>query len=184
MTYDERYKHENDGDGLSLLGTGKVVRLDAHRLVALQHLLDIIVNTEVADSYDRFIYNHQLYSGINYTRYKRHTNHNISFKHSVYTYGVILGLLNVKPSCGCSLEVSQYCQCSLYSVVVVRPMVASRKVLFRDADFNICCKFIVEVQESNDLIALYPSRIERKCICLTLENKTYFCPLPYRLYDD
>ena len=115
---------------------------------------------------------------------KRHTNHHVSFRHPVYTYGIILGLLNFKPSCGCSLEISQYCQCSLYSVIIVKAMEASRKVLFRDVDFNISSKFIIEVNETNNVIALYPSQIERKCVCLTLESKTYFCPLPYRIYGD
>jgi hypothetical protein len=182
--YDVRYKHKNDGDGLSVLGSCKVVKLDAHRLVALQDLLGMIVNIEAGDLYDRFVYNHQLYSSVNYTRSKWHTNHNISFKHSVYRYGVILGLLNVKPSCCYSLEVSQYCECSLYSIVIVKPMEDSRRSLFRDVDFNISCKFTVEVQETNNVIALYPSQIERKCICLTLDDKKYFCPLPYRIYDD
>ena len=185
LMHDVRYK-QNDGDGLSALGSCKLVNLDAHWLIALQDLLGVIVNTEAGDLYDRFVYNHQLYSSVNYTRSKRHTNHSISFKHSVYRYGVILGLLNVKPSCCCSLEVSQYCQCSLHSIVIVKPMEASRRSLFRDVDFNISCNFIVEVQETDNVpvIALYPSQIERKCICLTLDDKKYFCPLPYRIYDD
>ena len=130
LMYDVRYK-QNDGDGLSALGSCKLVNLDAHWLIALQDLLGVIVNTEARDLYDRFVYNHQLYSSVNYTRSKRHTNHNndnIAFKHSVYRYGVILGLLNVKPSCCCSLEVSQYCQCSLHSIVIVK-LVEARKLV-------------------------------------------------------
>ena len=38
-------------------------------------------------------------------------------------------------------------------------MEASQRVLFRDADFNISSKFIVEVNETNNVIALYPSQI-------------------------
>ena len=62
-------------------------------------------------------------------------------------------------------------------------MVANQRSLFRDEDCNISCKFIVEVQETNNIIALDPSQIERKCICLTVDDKKYFCPLPYRIYD-
>ncbi len=178
---DVRYKHTKDFDGLGLLGSGKVVALDAHWLLALQDLLDMVVINEAGDLYERFVCNHQLYSSVNYTRSKRHTNHHVSFRHPVYTHGIVLGLLNVKPSCGCSLEISQYCQCSLYSVIIVKAMEASQRVLFRDADFNISSKFIVEVNETNNVIALYPSQIERKCICLTVDGKTYFCPLPYRI---
>ena len=153
-----RYKHTKDFDGLGLLGSGKVVPLDAHWLLALQDLLDMVVINEAGDLYERFVCNHQLYSGVNYTRSKRHTNHHVSFRHPVYTYGIVLGLLNTKPSCGCSLEIPQYCQCSLYSVIIVKAMEASQRVLFRDADFNISSKFIVEVNETNNVIALYPSQ--------------------------
>ena len=63
-------------------------------------------------------------------------------------------------------------------------MYASNRMLFRDLDFNINSNFIVEVEKSDDIIAMYPSQIERKCISLSLSDKTYFCPLPYRIYDD
>ena len=99
---DVRYKHTKDFDGLGLLSSGKVVALDAHWLLALQDLLDMVV-IEAGDLYERFVCNHQLYSSLNYTRSKRHTNHHVSFRHPVYTYGIVLGLLNVKPSCGVAL---------------------------------------------------------------------------------
>ena len=184
MGDDVRYKHRSYCDGLGLLGSRKVVKLDAHWLVALQNLLDMIVVNESGDLYERFVCNHQLYSGVSYTRSKRHTNHHVSFRHPVYTYGIVLGLLNVKPSCCCSLEISQYCQCSMYSVIIVKAMESSQRVLFRDSDFNISSKFIVEVSETSNVIALYPSQIERKCVCLFLDSKTYFCPLPYRIFGD
>ncbi len=122
---DVRYKHTKDLDELGLLGSGKVVALDAHWLLALQDLLDMIVINEAGDLYERFVCNHQLYSRVNYTRSKWCTNLHVSFRHPVYTYCIVLGLLNVKPSCGCSLEISQYCQCSLYSVIIVKAMEAS-----------------------------------------------------------
>ena len=53
-------------------------------------------------------------------------------------------------------------------------MKASQRVLFRDADFNVSGKFIVKVNETNNVIALYPSQIERKCVCLTVDGRTYF----------
>ncbi len=47
-------------------------------------------------------------------------------------------------------------------------MYASNRMLFRDLDFNINSNFIVEVEKSDDIIAMYPSQIERKCISLSL----------------
>ena len=146
MGDDVRYKHRNYFHDLGLLGSGKIVKFDAHWLVALQDLLDMIVINESGDLYERFVCNHQLYSSVNYTRSKRHTNHHVSFRHPVYSYGLVLGLLNVKPSSRCSLEIYQYCQCSMYSVIIVKAMESSQRVLFRDLDFNISSKFIVEVK--------------------------------------
>ena len=179
-----RFKHNSDG-GLSLLGSGKEVRLDPHKLVALQDLLDMMISSDVGVVYDRFVYDHQLYSSVKYARSKRHTNHNISFEHQEHKYGVILGLLNVKPSCTCSLDISQYCKCSLSSVILVKPMVDSQRALFKDADFKVTSKrFVVKVEETNDVIAIHPSQIQRKCIFLPLGDKTFLCPLPYRIHGD
>ena len=184
LTDNVRFKHKNDCSGLSLLGCGKSVMLDARKVVAVEALLDIDLHNQVGHLYDRFVYNDQLYSGVAYVRSKRHTNHNISFKHPVFTYGEILGLLNIRPSCACTVDISQYCQCSSYNIVMVKPVKASQRMLYKDADFNVCSGFLVEVEESNQIIALYPSQIQRKCIRLTSENRTYFCPLPYRICDD
>ena len=102
-----------------LMGDARyMVPLDANWLVALQNL-GMTVHGEVEDFYQRFVNDHQLYSSVNYTRSKRHTNHHVSFRHPVYTYGIILGLLNFKPSCSCFLQVSQYCKCSFKSVVIL-----------------------------------------------------------------
>ena len=184
LTDNVRFKHKNDCSGLSLLGCGKSVMLDARKVVAVEALLDIDLHNQVGHLYDRFVYNHQLYSGIAYVRSKRHTNHNISFKHPVLTYGEILGLLSIRPSCASTVDISQYCQCSSYNIVMVKPVKASQRMLYKDTDFNVCSGFLVEVEESNQIIALYPSQIQRKCIRLTSENRTYFCPLPYRICDD
>ena len=129
LTENVRFKHKSDCSGLSPLGSETLVTLDARRVVALQGLLGIDLENRVGQLYDRFVYGHQLYSGVDYVRSKRHTNHNISFKHPLFAYGVILGLLCIKPSCACTLDVSQYCQCSSYNVVMVKSVKASRQML-------------------------------------------------------
>ena len=163
----------------------RTIKLLPHKLVALQDLLDMMISSDVGVVYDRFVYDHQLYSSVNYARSKRHTNHNISFEHQEHKYGVSLGSLNVKPSCTCSLDISQYCKCSLSSVILVKPMVDSQRALFKDADFKVTSKrFVVEVEETNDVIAIHPSQIQRKCIFLPLGDKTFLYPLPYRIHGD
>lgn len=184
LTDHARFAHNNASGGLSSLGSGKLVTLDARMLVALEDLLNLTVDNRCGKMYDRFLYNHKLYSSLGYARSKRHTNHDVSIQHPASKYGRIVGLLNIKPLCRCTLELSQYCNCTLYNVILIKPMHASHRILFRDVDFNVTSNFIVEVEESDDLIAMYPSEIDRKCICISLSDKTYFCPLPYRIYDD
>lgn len=175
-----KLKHQ---DGLTPLGSEKSVTLSAHWTIALERLLDVTVNKQVGVTHQRIIYNHQLYSSVSYTRSKRHTNHSVSLNHPIFKYGVILSLLHIKPTCNCTQNISQY-QCSMHSVVIVKPLKASERVLFRDADFNVSSKFLVQVEDTDSVIAIYPSQIKRKCICLELGDKTYFCPLPFRIYGD
>ena len=184
LTDDVKFKHQNGDDGLTPLGSEKSVTLNAHWTIALERLLDLTVNKQVGIIHERFIYNHQLYSSVSYTRSKRHTNHSVSINHPVFQYGIILGLLKVKPTCNCTRNISQYCQCSVHSVVMVKPVKASERMLFRDADFNVSSKFLVQVEDTDSVIATYSSQIERKCICLRSHNETYFCPLPFRIYGD
>ena len=88
LTENVRFKHKSDCSGLSPLGSETLVTLDARRVVALQGLLGIDLENRVGQLYDRFVYGHQLYSGVDYVRSKRRTNHNISFKHPLFAYGV------------------------------------------------------------------------------------------------
>ena len=97
---------------------------------------------------------------------------------------MILGLVNVKPLCNCTLEVAQYCKCAFYNIVFVKLFHSTQRVLFRDRDFKATSSFIVEIEETDSVIAIYPVQILRKCICIRLPNKTYYIPLPYRIHDD
>jgi hypothetical protein len=99
-------------------------------------------------------------------------------------YGVVIGLLSIKPECLCNVVELQYCNCRLYNVVLIQPMVVCERPLLRDADFNAKSYFLAEVEEAGLQIAIHPEEIRRKCISLTLENKKYFCPLPYRINDN
>ena len=73
LTNDVKFKHQNGDDGLTPLGSEKSVTLNAHWTIALERLLDLTVNKQVGIIHERFIYNHQLYSSVSYTRSKRHT---------------------------------------------------------------------------------------------------------------
>ena len=183
LTEHARFASNKASDGLSSLGSGKLIHLDARMLVALEDLLNLTVDNLCGKIYDRFLYDHKLYSSLGYTRSKRHTNHDVSIQHPASKYGWIVGLLEIKLLCCCTLERSQFCNCILYKVVLVKLMHASQRILFKDVDFPLTSNFIVEVEESN-IIALYPSEIDRKCICVNMPDKTYFWPLPYRIYDD
>ena len=184
LTENARFAHNNASGRLVSLGSAKPATLNARMLVALEALLNLTVNNRCGKMYDRFLFSHKLYSSLSYTRSKRHTNHDVLIQHPASKYGRILGLLSIKPLCRCALEASQYCHCTIYNVVFVKLMHASHRMLFRDVDFKVSSNFIVEVEESEDIIAIYPSDIIRKCICVSLGSKAYFCPLPYRIYDD
>ena len=50
----------------------------------------------------------------------------------------------------------------------------SHRMLFRDGDFKVTSNFLVELEES-DIIAIYPSQMKSKCICINLGRRTYYC---------
>ena len=184
LTDNSRFAHNISGTELTFLGSGKLVVLDARMIVALEDLLGLTLVSEHGKMYERFLYNHQLYSSVSYVRSKQHTNHSVSIQHPSFTYGIILGQLDIKPLCCCTTENSQYCNCTHINVVMVKPMHANQRSLFRDVDFKVTSYFIFDVEETDNVIAVYPSQIMRKCISVHLGDKTYFCPLPYRINDD
>lgn len=134
--------------------------------------------------YSRFIANHSLYSSVDYIGAKRHVNHNVSFQHHRFMYGVIIGLLSIKSECLWNSVLLQYCNCKCYNVVLIQPIRVCARPLFRDTDFNTHIYFLVEVEQTGMQIAIHPNQIRKKCISLTLEDKEYFCPLPYKITDN
>ena len=184
LTNHARFKHSGVSDGLKFIGGGLSITLDALMLLALENLLNLTVGNRCGKMYNRFVYNHKFYSSIHYTRSKRHTNHDVSFQHTILKYGRIIGLVSIKPLCYCALEISQYCKCTVYNIVLVKQMNPSHRMLFRDGDFKVTSNFLIELEESDDIIAIYPSQIKSKCICINLGRRTYYCPLPYRIYHD
>ena len=97
LTDNSKYNYSKVCDGLGILGSERFTMVDARKALAVQNLLGEDVMNISAVMYDRFLYNHNLYSSKNYTREKRHSNCSVSFVHPNYEYGVILGLLETNP---------------------------------------------------------------------------------------
>ena len=166
------------------VGKGRSVHLTASQVLAVQDLLGVEVRNRDGIMYSRFVANKKMYTSIDYVRAKRHIDRNISFEHDQYTFGIIIGLLSIKPECLCSIEELQYCNCSSYITALVQPMIVCGRPLFRDTDFNVNSFFLAEVDHARVQIAIYPNQINKKCILLTLEGKQFFCPLPYDINDN
>ena len=152
-------------------------------MLAVQDLIGIELKQRCGLMYSRFVADKRVCSSIEYVRAKRHINKNITFEHGQYTYGIILGLLMIKPECLCTMEELQYCNCSCYNVVLVQPKIVGGRPLYRDPDFHVESSFLMEVKHASVQIAIFPSQI-KKCILLQLEGKQYFCPLPYHINDN
>jgi hypothetical protein len=171
-------------DGVRGLGKERTAELTASQVLAIEQLLDIRLSNQCGFMYARFVAYNSLYSSVNYVRAKKHVNHSVSFQHDRFMYGIIIGLLSIKPECLCNVALLQYCTCKSYQVVLVQPMTVKARPLFRDNDFNTNSFFLVEVEQTGMQIAIHPSQIRKKCISLTLEGKEYFCPLPVKITDN
>ena len=60
----------------------------------------------------------------------------------------------------------------MYNIVLVKQMNPSHRMLFRDGDFKVTSNFLIELEESDDIIAIYPSQIKSKCICINLGRRS------------
>lgn len=172
------------GEGVQGVGKERSVNLTASQVLAVQDLLGVEVKNRHGIMYSRFVANKKMYTSIDYVRAKRNVDRNISFEHDQYTFGIIIGLLSIKPECLCKIEELQLCNCSSYSTALVQPMIVRGRPLFRDTDFNVNSFFLAEVDHAAMQIAIYPNQINKKCMLLTLEGKQFFCPLPYDVNDN
>ena len=171
-------------NGVRDVGKERSVQLTASEVLAVQALLGIPVSNNRGIMFLRFVASSKIFSSVDYTRSKRHVNHYVTFEHEQYKYGVIVGLLVIKPECSCTIAELQYCNCSSNDVVLIRPMVVTSRPLYRDVDFNVNSSFLVEVERAGIQVAIYPHQIRRKCISVTVDQKQYFCPLPYHINDN
>ena len=110
-------------DGVRGIGQATPVQLTASQVLAVQQLLGLTLKKQSGFMYLRFVANHQLYTGKGYVRSKKHVNYNVSFEHYRFMYGVVIGLLSIKPECLCNVVELQYCNCRLYNVVLIQPMI-------------------------------------------------------------
>lgn len=171
-------------EGVCGVGKETSVQLIASQVLAVQILLGVQVRNNCGIMYSRFVAFNKFFSSVDYVRSKRHINHNITFEHEQHIkYGVIVGLLAIKPECSCNIEL-QYCNCRCYHVVLVQPMAMHGRPLYRDTDFNVNSFFLVEVEHAGMQVAVHPRQIMKKCISLTVDEKQYFCPLPYHINDN
>lgn len=167
-------------------GVGKEVAVDltASQVLAVEQLLVVRVMRPRGVMFSRFVTKKKLFSSEDYVRSKKHINSNVTFEHQQYKFGTIVGLLTIRPGCLCCNEELQYCNCRVNNVVLIKPMAVNGRSLYRDTDFNVSSYFLVQVEHDGMQIAIYPYQLRKKCISLHVEDKQYFCPIPYDINDN
>ena len=168
-------------EGLKVLGKGCAVTLLPSKVIAVQDLVRVRINRS-AVSYSRFVYNHQLFSGVDYIRSVRHCNSYIQFVHPKYSFGRIHSLVLVKLECSCVVGMGCYCEESC--ILLVEPVDIAGRSHFVDSGLLCSSDFLVRINATSKLIGLYPKNIQQKCIFVNSNNDSYLCPLPCRFYWD
>ena len=82
-------------EGLKVLEKGCILMFLPSEIIAVQDLVKMSINRSVV-SYTHFVYDHQLFSSINYTRRIRHCDSYIQFIHPKHSFGRIHSLVVVK----------------------------------------------------------------------------------------
>ena len=119
-----RYGRYENLTTTNVYGVGKerIIHLAASQQLAIKQLLGREMKKTCGLVFYRFVANHNFYSSVSYIRAKKHINHYISFQHDRFKYGIIIGLVLIKPECMCEVVALQYCNCICYSIVLVEPM--------------------------------------------------------------
>jgi len=68
--------------------------------------------------------------------------------------------------------------------VLVKELAKSGGKLCRDAQLNISSTFIYEVSHTNNVFAVPPQSLKRKCVLIRSKDKLYVIPLPNNMERD
>jgi hypothetical protein len=169
---------------VSGLGVGKPVFLTASQTVSLATFIDRDVLNRSATVYNRFVVNNVLYTAESYTRSIRHHDSLVRFDHAASKYGRIIGLYTAKPDCCCSEAEIQACECTVYTVVILKILHCETGSLFSSAECGVTSHFLKEYTDSYTTVAIHPEQLDVKCIDLKLSNRQFLCEIPCRFYGD
>ena len=117
---------------------------------------------------------------VDYIRSVRHCDSYIQFVHPVYSYGRVHSLVVVKLECSCVVGMGCYCEESC--VLLVEPVDIVGRSHFTDSGLLCSSDFLVKINATSKLIALYPKNIKQKCIFVNSNYDSYLCSLPCRFY--
>lgn len=68
--------------------------------------------------------------------------------------------------------------------VLVKELAKSRGKVRRDVQLNISSTFVNEVSHTNNVFAVHPHSLKRKCVMVKSKDKMYVIPLPNNVESD
>ncbi|XP_052412533.1 uncharacterized protein LOC127957875 [Carassius gibelio] len=127
--------------------------------------------------YDRFICNSVVYHSYNNTTLKKRNNSVVQLNDG--TFCEILTLVAYTSEDGASsvFDTNSFC-------LLVKELAKSGRKVYRDAQLNISCTFLTEVCHTNNVFAVHPQSLERKCVMVKSKDKMYVSPLPNNVERD
>ncbi|XP_036147846.1 uncharacterized protein LOC118647308 [Monomorium pharaonis] len=144
---------------LIIFGTGTVKKLNLIQKLSIQALIQENIN-DFAVAYDRFIYNNILFHSNTYEKMMKRNNSII--KTTLGTFVEIIGIFCVSIS-------KKY-------VILAKSFEALHETLCTNGDIS-SASYLHPVRETNNIVALLPQNISKKCIFLLCNGNSYIMEL-------
>ncbi|XP_076844425.1 uncharacterized protein LOC143489348 [Brachyhypopomus gauderio] len=139
--------------------------------IAVEHLVGLKISPRW--HYSRFVVNDVLFHSAGKKMVKRN-NSVVRLDNGMIC--AIKGLITFKVECihGSSAD----CDCRQECCVVVKELKKLPRTLCRNSELQISSTFVYEVEESDNVIAIYPKTLRNKCIVVSVRENTFIIPLP------
>jgi len=170
-----RQKSKKFQDNIRGFGCPKKSTTSVLQRMAIEDFTGDTVNSGLF--YDRFTCSGVLYHSCRSTTLKKRNNSVVQLSDGTFCEIMTLVDFTCEDRASTASTNNRFC-------VLVKELATSGGKLCRDAQLNISSTFIYEVSHTNNVFAVPPQSLKRKCVLIRSKDKLYVIPLPNNIERD
>jgi len=170
-----RQKSKKFQDNIRGFGCPKKSTTSVLQRMAIEDFTGDTVNSGLF--YDRFTCSGVLYHSCRSTTLKKRNNSVVQLSDGTFCEIMTLVDFTCEDRAFTASTNNRFC-------VLVKELAKSGGKLCRDAQLNISSTFIYEVSHTNNVFAVPPQSLKRKCVLIRSKDKLYVIPLPNNMERD